>query len=382
MKKRYCALIIIAALLTGMFVLAIHIQSVKANTITVPDDYPTIQGAINAANPDDTIYVRAGTYVENVIVNKTICLIGEDRISTKLYGTTNEPIVIVEANDVKISGFAFVGWGVFKNIVINATTGVIIVGNRIPFGATGIDVENSDNVTIEDNTITGFGLGNIGVMLAYSSECSIVNNTIRNAVYNGIRLWFSSGNLIHQNLIKNNDYGIFFHEANLNIMSENTISESGTSGIFLESASSGNKFVHNNFIANWTAVRIYDNMPNIWDDGYPSGGNYWSVYDRRDLFKGVHQNETGSDGIGDTLHNIGENNRDNYPLMIPWGNLLGDVNEDGYVDIDDIFLVASHFSKKLGDPDYSRTYDLNGDGYIGIDDIFTVASHFGEEETP
>ena len=73
------------------------------------------------------------------------------------------------------------------------------------------------------------------------------------------------------------------------------------------------------------------------------------------------------------------NNTDNYPLLIPWGSLLGDVNGDGYVGIDDIFLVASHFSKELGDPEYSRVYDLNGDGYIGIDDIFVAASHFGEE---
>jgi Ca2+-binding EF-hand superfamily protein len=47
--------------------------------------------------------------------------------------------------------------------------------------------------------------------------------------------------------------------------------------------------------------------------------------------------------------------------------------------MDDIYIVASHFSKELEDSEYSRIYDLNGDGYIGIDDIFTVAKHFGQE---
>ncbi len=46
----------------------------------------------------------------------------------------------------------------------------------------------------------------------------------------------------------------------------------------------------------------------MWDDGYPSGGNYWSDY------KGVDAN---GDGIGDTPHVIDEYNKDRYPLMAP-----------------------------------------------------------------
>jgi len=51
-------------------------------TIIVPDIYPTIQAAINAASAGDTIYVRNGTYYENVVVNKTISLIGENKNTT------------------------------------------------------------------------------------------------------------------------------------------------------------------------------------------------------------------------------------------------------------------------------------------------------------
>jgi parallel beta-helix repeat protein len=347
------------------------------DTITVPDDLPTIQEAINNANTGDTVFVRNGTYYEYIVVNKTVSLIGESIESTVLNGTDIDPTIIVEANDVKISGFTFEGW-TFQNILINATTGVTIVENKIVFNALGIDVENSVNATIENNIINGFGLDNIGIMLAYSSGCSIVNNTITNAVYDGIRLWFSSSNLIHQNLIKDNDYGIFFHEANLNTISENTISESGGPGIYIESSST-NEILHNSFIDNYNQAMIYDNSVNTWDDGYPSGGNYWSDYTGMDLFSGSFQNETVGDGIGDTPYAINANNTDGYPLMIPWGSLLGDVNGDGYVGIDDIYLVASHFSREVGDPEYNRVYDFNGDGYVGIDDIFTAASHFGEE---
>jgi len=62
--------------------------------------------------------------------------------------------------------------------------------------------------------------------------------------------------------------------------------------------------------------------------------------------------------------------------------LIGDINCDGYVGIDDIFMVASHFAAEIGQPNYNPNCDINDDGYIGIDDIFTAASHFGEEETP
>jgi hypothetical protein len=59
---------------------------------------------------------------------------------------------------------------------------------------------------------------------------------------------------------------------------------------------------------------------NRWDNSYPSGGNYWSDYTGFDLYSGPYQNETGSDGIGDTPYVIDADNQDNYPLekLFPW----------------------------------------------------------------
>jgi len=82
----------------------------------------------------------------------------------------------------------------------------------------------------------------------------------------------------------------------------------------------GNIFFHNNFINN-THPFIYKVSGNVWDDGYPSGGNYWSRYNGTDLFSGIFQNETGSDGIGDTHYIIGDSDADTYPLMHPWSLL-------------------------------------------------------------
>jgi len=78
---------------------------------------------------------------------------------------------------------------------------------------------------------------------------------------------------------------------------------------------------------------------NVWDDSYPSGGNYWSNYAGTDLYSGPYQNITGSDGIGDTPYIIDANNRDNYPLMQPypraahvdwWPMFHHDLSHSGY----------------------------------------------------
>jgi parallel beta-helix repeat protein len=74
---------------------------------------------------------------------------------------------------------------------------------------------------------------------------------------------------------------------------------------------------------------------NVWDNGYPSGGNYWSDYNGTDLCWGSEQNETGSDGIGDLPYIIVNGNRDNYPLIKPWvpyenGTIY--IRADGSVD--------------------------------------------------
>jgi hypothetical protein len=80
-----------------------------------------------------------------------------------------------------------------------------------------------------------------------------------------------------------------------------------------------NTFYHNDFVNNIKQVNIGSpESIQIWDNGYPSGGNYWSNYTGVDLMSGPKQNQPGSDGIGDTPFVVGTNNTDNYPLMAPF----------------------------------------------------------------
>jgi len=86
-------------------------------------------------------------------------------------------------------------------------------------------------------------------------------------------------------------------------------------GILLD-VSSNNSVCHNNFVNNTCQVYTYESV-NVWDNGYPSGGNYWSDYKGVDLCSGHHQNETESDGISDTRYTIDANNVDRFPLAAP-----------------------------------------------------------------
>ena len=91
LSKRIVFGIVSALLLISVFSLAFNIQPAQseAHTITVPDDYPSIQGAIDAANAGDTIYVRNGSYGP-VIVNKAVALVGENRESTFITGASTD----------------------------------------------------------------------------------------------------------------------------------------------------------------------------------------------------------------------------------------------------------------------------------------------------
>src|SRR5262245_60459403 len=52
-------------------------SGISGNVLRVPGDYPTIQEAINAARPGDTVQVRAGTYKESLTINKEIALVAQ-----------------------------------------------------------------------------------------------------------------------------------------------------------------------------------------------------------------------------------------------------------------------------------------------------------------
>lgn len=199
-------------------------------------DFATINAAINAAGSGDTINVSAGTYHENLLINKALTLTGTDgAMGTIIYGNTLYMIKI-QHSDVTFEGFTvtnpdYIGSDV-SGILIQSTGAIsnvqildnIITQMGIPgmYGAAGINIGTGpvDNVTISENTITdiktlGDHVGSspsdhtCGINIwDGASNVVISDNTISDIKYNGIILEGASNVQIYENDITSCESGV------------------------------------------------------------------------------------------------------------------------------------------------------------------------------
>lgn len=239
--------------------------------IYVPDTYETIQKAVDAANPGDTIIVRPGIYGENIFINKTLTLIGKDRNTTIIDGGGSGNVICIRSSNVAIINFT----------VQNSGDG------RVNPDDSGIFLFRAIYTTIRNNILRN---NNIGAHLRQGSNNTLlIDNIILNNGASGIRL------------ADNDDF---------NYIIGNTL-QNNTMGVEIQPSSTYNTLFHNNFILNKAfQARILDGSSNKWDDGIE--GNYWSDYNGSDTTQPP-------DGIGDTDLPIWE---DTHPIMNPWGGSI------------------------------------------------------------
>jgi parallel beta-helix repeat protein len=183
-------------------------------------------------------------------------------------------------------------------------------GEEIPPDAGYIALVNSTQMTVRNATLTNNGQG---IFFAYTKNSLITeNNLASNRV--GIELYSSSNNTITNNNATNGLYGIVNSDSPNNLLLTN---KAANNQYGIKFSNSSNNLIHSNIFTNNTVPVISSESTNVWDNGYPSGGNYWSNYTGVDLKSGPNQNQLGSDGIGDTPYIIDTNNQDRYPSMNP-----------------------------------------------------------------
>jgi len=172
-----------------------------------------------------------------------------------------------------------------------------------------LTMSNNNNVSWNKAFENGCGLS-----LSSSDNNSIFSNDYYS---NGYGIYFTSSSynrLNKNNIYLNQDEGIYLLSCSHNLIINNNVSRNHYDGIYLDHGNE-NSIYHNNFLNN--TRNAHDTGANMWDNGYPSGGNYWADYTGVDAFSGVGQNEPGFDGIGDTPYNISGKtpcNQDKYPL--------------------------------------------------------------------
>ncbi|MGA2386139.1 MAG: hypothetical protein ABSG33_06370 [Candidatus Bathyarchaeia archaeon] len=100
------AIILAIVILTTLVMTTSVAVKAQPKTIIVPDDYPTIQSAINHADAGDTVFVRDGLYNGTLIIDKQITLIGQDESSTILDAQkAKSQVILIEANNVTVANF-------------------------------------------------------------------------------------------------------------------------------------------------------------------------------------------------------------------------------------------------------------------------------------
>ena len=309
-------------------------------TIIVPDDYPSITDAIGNASAGDTILVRSGTYFENPIINKPLTLQGENSANTVVVGTGDSvgaSVFTITADDVKISGFTITS--VNYSASANYAYGVIIegdnctiTGNNIVNTLSGIFCSVQSSTLIAQNNITGnhkdgvrfFGgfnntisgnniTGNAASAITIEGYSDNItgNNLSQNTIGIGLAATYSV--IFRNNITENSNSGIYLPGSN-NIISANYIANNkyGIYSVPSFGVSSNNTIFHNDFVNN--QQNAYSTSPyniQIWDEGYPLGGNYWSDYST------VYPNATeiANSGIMNLPYSICANNTDKDPLM-------------------------------------------------------------------
>jgi len=337
-----------------------------------PHNYTKIQNAINDAEDGDTIIVYPGIYYENIIIDKSINLIGKNKYNTVIDGNYRGDVVKITRGEVKLSGFT-------------------IRNSKKSFERAGILIHNSDHVTIENNIITDNGDQGIKI---FSSNYNIIRNSIiSNNVYYGIWLYNSKDNIIVNNSFLNNGLVLreggyryfiqtiknnrvngkplyYYHDmknfsipndagqiilVNCSHVNIKNFSISNTS-IALEIAySSFIKILNNNFTHNnLNGIRLYysekiEISSNLLNNNGWSGLSLWysgnnsiyhniisgNVYDSLEILFSSNRNKIFSNIIKDSPYGIGL--RDSNDNIIHWNNIYnhekyGMIAQDSRVD--------------------------------------------------
>ncbi|MEM3728576.1 MAG: NosD domain-containing protein [Candidatus Bathyarchaeia archaeon] len=327
----------------GKFGIGIYLSNSENNEIygnTIRDNIYGIM--LSSSSKNNMIYdndlINCGVFIddsyENEITDNRVNykpLVYLKNISDILVKNAGQ-VILIKCNRIHVEGLNLCN--VTPGIYLLQTNNSIIKKNTLNNNFYGIILDRSCGNTVVNNFILDQRW--IGIYLVNSDRNEILKNEVTRAYY-GIRLIDCSSNIISENIVSEItpfDGICVAGNCFFNNISDNTVMNCGV-GINIASdmgTISRNIFLNNDYgiiIYNAVANRIYHNKfinnsvqaetgqsSNDWDNGYPSGGNYWSDYRGVDMRSGPNQDQPGSDGIGDTPYVIDSFNIDRYPLIL------------------------------------------------------------------
>ena len=228
--------------------------------------------------------------------------------------------------------------GIFLHNVSNA----VVQDNALSYDLDGITASNSSFTIVENNTILGSqegiifddnstsdqcnnnrlsGISMLGISVSQFSVNIDLTGNILTSESSAVVAVNATGTVIAKNLISYNGPGIQLEDTDNTTITENIIANNLYA--IQVSQSQSIKIFHNNFISNTQSPSVEIIPPSStasFDNGYPSGGNFWSDYAGSDDCSGPSQDICSDpDGIGDTPYVINGLTQDKYPLTSPYG---------------------------------------------------------------
>ncbi len=349
-----------------------------ATTITVPDDFATIQEGIDAATAGDTISVKVGTYNEKLTIDKPLVLIGQAMNCTFIQGNDTGTVVSVTSSHVEIKKFTISGSGDFHDedqpwdaavSLVEVDSCVVESCRLINNGGAGIEMAETSNALIRYNQITS---NHCGIYLYESLHMPnienfqnhILHNQITSNGSNGIRFTHTlaahhHSNVVAFNMISNNSFtGLSMIMCSENNIMFNQLSFNSHCFGFIRCMGGGDENVfHNNVFESpdETTARFYYEADMGFNHFNQTVGNYWADYSGSD---------GNGDGIGDDPVEIGYGAYDWAPLMS-----YDDTDGDGITDsVDNCPLTAN-----------SNQSDMNGNGVGDLCDDFVCGDANGDK---
>jgi parallel beta-helix repeat protein len=276
----------------------------------------SIQEAIDAAYDNDTIYVKNGIYFENLLINKSIKLIGEESNKTiltyneSINGENKTELIQIIADNCTIEEFTI---SLNKNISNSNMIGIkisnsynIITKNIITNMLQGIVIMNGKNNTISENIISDNN--QYGICLSTASNNKILLNNIQSTKQYGMYVSTgSNNNLIKRNIFSNNGYGIRLKGCDNEIV-RNRIINTTQIGLYFCCGANNNIAYNNSLEKNFQHAN--DAFSNTWS--YYGYGNYWDDYMEK------YPNAKQINGFWSIPYDIiGEKNKDGFPHIEP-----------------------------------------------------------------
>jgi parallel beta-helix repeat protein len=359
-----------------MLIIMLNIHPIEATLVTsiVPDECFSIQEAINHAKTGDTIFVKSGIYLENIVVDKNgLRLVGEDRDTTIIDGSGKGIVVQIEANNTLLSNFTIQNGGsnlTDSGIYLNHSFNNFISNNKVSSNNLGIYLFSSPNCVLRNNNMTGnqynFGVSgnslkdyihdidesNIveGKPIIYwvnqankhppsdAGYVAIVNST-RITVeditltknWHAVLYAYTTNSTIKNVTVTINMDGIWLIECTDCSVYGNNISENIWGGLALVNSSfcsvqcnNLNNNIGYGIFLSYSSDNIFynNNLNNNTREAWLHGVNN-NAWDAGNLIGGNYWSDyngtdNDSNGIGDTPYIIDSDNKDQYPLMKPW----------------------------------------------------------------